>query len=142
MSNISAGIGCGQMTVLDDHINHHRKLARRYTDLLSDVDGIDVHLNPSSKCDSNYWLNAIVIDNIKTGTDSETVQKHLESCNIESRPLWKPMHLQPVYHDAPNYSNGVSEALFKRGLCLPSGPCVSEEDVETIVKEIKRCVKK
>lgn len=142
MSNISAGIGCGQMTVLDDHINHHRKLASRYTDLLSDVDGIDVHLNPSSKCDSNYWLNAIVIDNIKTGTDSEIVQKHLESCNIESRPLWKPMHLQPVYHNAPNYSYGVSEALFKRGLCLPSGPCVSEEDVETIVKEIKRCVKK
>ena len=141
MSNVSAGIGRGQMTVLDEHISHHRKLARCYTDLLSDVDGIDVHLNPSSKHDSNYWLNAIVIDSIKTSTDSETVRQHLESCNIESRPLWKPMHLQPVYKNAPVYTNGVSEAVFNTGLCLPSGPCVSEEDVEFIVKEIRKCIR-
>ena len=141
MSNISAGIGRGQMTVLDEHISHHRKLARRYTDLLSDVDGIDVHLNPSPKYGSNYWLNVIVIDCAKTGTDSETVRQHLESCNIESRPLWKPMHLQPVYKNAPVYTNGVSEAVFNTGLCLPSGPCVSEEDVEFIVKEIRKCIR-
>ena len=141
MSNISAGIGRGQMTVLDEHISHHRKLARCYTDLLRDVDGIDVHLNPSPKYDSNYWLNAIVIDSTQTGTDSETVRQHLESCNIESRPLWKPMHLQPVYKNAPIYTNGLSEAVCNTGLCLPSGPCVSEQDVEIIVKEIRKCIR-
>ena len=141
MSNISAGIGLGQMSVLDRHIDHHRRLARLYAELFSDVDGIDVHLNPSSRYDSNYWLSTIAIDNVKTGTDCDTVRQHLESCNIESRPLWKPMHLQPVYKDVPSYINGVSESVFSKGLCLPSGPCVSEEDVEFIVKEIRKCIR-
>ena len=141
MSNISAGIGLGQMSVLDRHIDHHRRLARLYAELFSDVDGIDVHLNPSPRYDSNYWISTIVIDNVKTGTDCDTVRQHLESCNIESRLLWKPMHLQPVYKDVPSYINGVSESVFSKGLCLPSGPCVSEEDVEFIVKEIRKCIR-
>lgn len=142
MSNICAGIGRGQMAVLEEHIAHHRRLAAVYSREFSDIDGINVHQNPSERYDSNYWLTTVVIDSRRTGTDSETVRQHLESQNIESRPLWKPMHLQPVYRDAPRYLNGVSEALFPVGLCLPSGPCVSEEDVQTIVKEIKKCIRK
>ena len=141
MSNICAGIGRGQMTVLDEHIAHHRRLAKLYAELFADTEGVEVHLNPSEKFDSNYWLNTILIDGAKSGTDCDTVRLHLESCNIESRPLWKPMHLQPVYKDAPRYVNGVSERLFPQGLCLPSGPRVSEEDVREIVNEIKRCIK-
>ena len=141
MSNICAGIGRGQMTVLDEHIAHHRRLAKLYAELFADTEGVEVHLNPSEKFDSNYWLNTILIDGAKSGTDCDTVRLHLESCNIESRPLWKPMHLQPVYKDAPRYVNGVSERLFPQGLCLPSGPRVNEEDVREIVNEIKRCIK-
>ena len=142
MSNVCAGIGLGQMTVVDEHVAHHRKTAAFYAERFGPVEGIDVHLNPSGRFDSNYWLSTIVIDGKKTGTDSETVRRHLESCNIESRPLWKPMHLQPVYKDAPAYSAGVSEKLYDKGLCLPSGPCVDAEDAERVVKEIMKCVKK
>lgn len=142
MSNISAGIGRGQMAVLEEHLAHHRKLARRYAELLDDVEGIDIHLNPAPEFDSNYWLNTILIDSSAAGTDSDAVRRHLESCGIECRPLWKPMHLQPLYKDAPRYVNGVSEEFFGKGLCLPSGPRVSEEDVSMIVNEIRRCIKK
>jgi len=139
MSNICAGIGRGQMTVLDEHLAHHRHLCDRYVELLADVDGIDVHVNCDERSDSNYWLNTILIDPTKTGTDYETVRQHLESCNIESRPLWKPMHTQPVFSGAPAYVNGVSENLFSMGLCLPSGPWVSDEDIERVVREIRAC---
>ena len=93
------------------------------------------------RSDSNYWLNTILIDPQKTGTDYETVRLHLDACNIESRPLWKPMHTQPVFADAPAYVNGVSEDLFSMGLCLPSGPWVSDEDVERVAREIIACCK-
>ena len=139
MSNICAGIGRGQMTVLDEHLAHHRHLCDRYVELLADVDGIDVHVNCDERSDSNYWLNTILIDPTKAGTDYETVRQHLESCNIESRPLWKPMHTQPVFSGAPAYVNGVSENLFSMGLCLPSGPWVSDEDIERVVREIRAC---
>ena len=139
MSNICAGIGRGQMTVLDEHLAHHRHLCDRYVELLADVDGIDVHVNCDERSDSNYWLNTILIDPTKAGTDYETVRQHLESCNIESRPLWKPMHTQPVFSGAPAYVNGVSENLFSMGLCLPSGPWVSDEDIERVVREIRTC---
>ena len=142
MSNICAGIGRGQMTVLDAHVAHHRRLAALYAELLHGIDGIEVHCNPSARFESNYWLTTILIDHAKTGSDSESIRRHLEARQIESRPLWKPMHLQPVYRDMPCYVNGVSERLFGRGLCLPSGPCVSETDVERIVKEIGQCIKK
>ena len=142
MSNICAGIGRGQMTVLDEHLAHHRHLCDRYVELLADVGGITVHTNADERSDSNYWLNTILIDPAKAGTDYEAVRQHLESCNIESRPLWKPMHTQPVFSGAPAYVNGVSEELFSMGLCLPSGPWVTDEDVELVAREIKACCKK
>ncbi|MBQ1746132.1 MAG: DegT/DnrJ/EryC1/StrS family aminotransferase, partial [Muribaculaceae bacterium] len=142
MSNICAGIGRGQMTVFEEHLAHHKHLCDRYVELFADVDGIDVHTNFDERSDSNYWLNTILIDPDKTGTDYETVRLHLETCNIESRPLWKPMHTQPVFSGAPAYVNGVSEHLFSMGLCLPSGPWVSDEDVERVAREIISCCKK
>ena len=142
MSNICAGIGRGQMAVLDEHLAHHRHLCDRYVELFADVDGITVHTNADERSDSNYWLNTILIDPDKTGTDYDTVRLHLEACNIESRPLWKPMHTQPVFSGAPAYVNGVSEDLFAYGLCLPSGPWVSDEDVERVAREILSCCKK
>ncbi len=142
MSNICAGIGRGQMTVLDEHLAHHKHLCDRYVELFANVDGITVHTNPDERYDSNYWLNTITIDPVKTGTDYETVRQHLEACNIESRPLWKPMHTQPVFQGAPAYVNGVSEEIFGVGLCLPSGPCVSDEDVELVAQEIIKCCNK
>jgi dTDP-4-amino-4,6-dideoxygalactose transaminase len=141
MSNICAGIGRGQMTVLDEHLAHHKHLCDRYVELLSPIDGITVHTNPDEHCDSNYWLNTILIDPAKAGTDYDAVRQHLEACDIESRPLWKPMHTQPVFAGAPAYVNGVSERLFELGLCLPSGPWVSDEDVERVCREIKSCCK-
>ena len=142
MSNICAGIGRGQMTVLDEHLAHHKHLCDRYVELLGAVDGIMVHTNPDERYDSNYWLNTILVDPEKTGVDYDTIRLHLEACNIESRPLWKPMHSQPVFNGAPAYMNGVSERLFSTGLCLPSGPCVSDEDVERVCREIKSCCKR
>lgn len=142
MSNICAGIGRGQMTVLEEHIAHHRHLADLYGCLFSDTAGISLHINPSYLYGSNYWLNAITIDPLLTGTDPETVRLHLVKHSIESRPLWKPLHLQPVYSGAPAFVSGVSESLFDRGLCLPSGPWVTDDDACLIAKEIKRCIRK
>ena len=139
MSNICAGIGRGQMTIVDEHIRHHQHVCQRYVELLKDVEGIDVHVNPTPDHDSNYWLNTITIDPKKTGTDYESVRQYLETKNIETRPLWKPMHLQPVYKDAPAYVNGTAESLFNIGLCLPSGPYVTDEHVALIVDEILAC---
>ena len=136
LSNISAGIGRGQMTVLDEHIAHHRMLASVYQELLADIDGVTYHANPSADSDANYWLSTIEIDPETTGITPDDVREHLARLNVETRPLWKPMHLQPVYADAPAYVNGVSEHLFGRGLCLPSGPWVTPEDVRMIVGEI------
>ena len=140
LSNICAGIGRGQMTVVNEHIAHHRHVMDLYRVAFKDVDGITVHDNPNEKFDSNFWLSTILIDPEKTGTDYEKVRQHLDSVGIESRPLWKPMHTQPFYKDAPRYINGVSEEMFSKGLCLPSGPCVSDADVEKIVREIKSCI--
>ena len=141
MSNICAGIGRGQMTVLDEHLAHHKHLCDRYKELLGGVDGILVHTNPDERYDSNFWLNTILVDPQKTGTDYETIRLRLDASNVESRPLWKPMHTQPVFSGAPAYVNGVSERLFSTGLCLPSGPCVSDEDVELVCREIVACCK-
>ena len=141
MSNICAGIGRGQMTILDEHLAHHRHLCDRYVELLGDIDGITVHTNTDDRSDSNYWLNTILVDPAKTGTDYETIRLHLDACDIESRPFWKPMHTQPVFDGAPAYVNGVSEALFSMGLCLPSGPWVSDQDVERVAREIIACSK-
>lgn len=144
MSNICAGIGRGQMTIVDEHIAHHQHLAKLYADLLNDVEGIDIHLAPSSDMESNYWLNTITFErddwqekNGELLAVVEKVRMELDKAGVESRPLWKPMHTQPVYHDAPRYVNGISEDIFSKGLCLPSGPCVSDDDVKRIVDIIR-----
>ncbi len=181
MSNICAGIGRGQMTVVNDHIAHHKHVQKLYEELLKDVTGIHVHSQPSrigeleNVYDSNYWLCTITIDkNIKikgqensyktvvkgavggaagiihiadsATTDCqpndnvEALRVFMDAAGIEARPVWKPMHKQPVYKDAPAYVNGVSEAVFRVGMCLPAGPYVTDEDVRYIVETIKRAI--
>ena len=137
MSNICAGIGRGQMTILEEHIAHHKHVHAKYSELFADIDGISLHSNPTDKSDSNYWLCNITIDESKTGFDYEQLRQYLDKNDIESRPLWKPMHLQPVFKDCPAYVNGVSERLFNCGLCLPAGPWVTDDDLEKIADCIK-----
>ena len=136
MSNICAGIGRGQMTIAHDHVAHHRHTKDLYQEAFAQMDGICLHVAPEDYMEPNYWLNTITVDAKKTGRDYEQLRLHLESLNIESRPLWKPMHTQPVFKDAPAYVNGVSEKLFAKGLCLPSGPYVTDEDIARIVKAL------
>ena len=173
LSNICAGIGRGQMTVADEHVKHHQRLAALYNELFADVEGITFHNNPNSDIDSNFWLNTITLSpdlhvkgeefaydavvkgavggaagvvhqsstphtDCEPNNNVEAMRKLLDAVGVESRPLWKPMHKQPVYRNVPCYVNGVSEDLFKKGLCLPSGPCVTEEQCRMIVEEIKK----
>lgn len=175
MSNVCAGIGRGQMTVLDDHIAHHRRLARFYEEAFSDVEGIAFHKNPDARFDSNYWLNTITLSPslrvrgedvayaravsgavggaagvvhatgathtaCEPNRNVEAMRLALDEAGIESRPLWKPMHLQPCYRHAPSYVGGVSERLFKTGLCLPSGPMVTDADAARIVGTVKAAI--
>ncbi|MCH5325723.1 MAG: DegT/DnrJ/EryC1/StrS family aminotransferase [Duncaniella sp.] len=143
LSNISAGIGRGQMTILDSHLKRHRDIAALYAELFNDVEGFTFHGNPSPDFDSNFWLSTIVIDpQLTGGLTPEKVRLHLASLEVESRQLWKPMHSQPVFEQAPAYVNGVSSHLFSRGLCLPSGPWVTDDDVRMIVNEIIKCSRK
>lgn len=137
MSNICAGIGRGQMTVLGEHIAHHHHVHALYEKAFEDFDGIMLKSNPGKDWNANYWLSTILVNPEVTGIDYEGLRRALDMDNIETRPLWKPMHLQPVYKDNPCYVNGVSERLFNRGLCLPAGPCVTDEDVAFIVGRIK-----
>lgn len=137
MSNICAGIGRGQMYVLDEHIEHRRRVHELYTELLKDVDGITVMQRPSDEYNSNFWLTCILIDSKKTGFDREDLRIRMDENQIETRPLWKPMHLQPVFANVPMYVNGVSEALFNDGLCLPSGPMCTDDDIRRVVDVIK-----
>lgn len=173
LSNISACIGRAQMTVLDEHIAHHRHVQSLYEKLLGDVEGIKMHCNPGPEYDSNYWLCTATLnpelkikgqENAYSHTVSGTVggaagvthaaasattdcqpdnnvealRMALDSAGIESRPLWKPMHRQPVFRNCPAYINGVSEALFKTGICLPAGPWVTDSHVHYIVGQIKQ----
>ena len=137
MSNICAGIGRGQMTILEEHIAHHRHVHALYAEAFADMEGIELFSNPSDKWDSNYWLCNIVIDKEVTGFDYEELRQALDHAGIESRPLWKPMHLQPVFSNCPAYTNGVSESLFAKGLCMPAGPWVSDNDIARIIQHIK-----
>lgn len=172
MSNVCAGIGRGQMTVVEAHLRHHKHVQRMYEELLKDVDGITMMNAPSDNYDANYWLCTMRLDpevrikgqenaykNVITGavggaagvihavdsatTDCqpndnvEALRLFLDAAQIEARPLWKPMHKQPVYKNNPAYVNGVSESMFKVGMCLPAGPYVSDEDVHYIVECIK-----
>ena len=175
MSNICAGIGRGQMTIVDEHIAHHKHVYELYKELLADISGIEIHGNPTDRYDSNFWLNTITIapsiriagqenayktvvngavggaagvvhatssavTDCQPNDNVEALRVFLDGAGIEARPLWKPMHKQPVYKNAPSYVNGVSEALFKIGMCLPSGPYVTDEDVRYIVEKIKEAI--
>ena len=137
MSNICAGIGRGQMFVLDEHVARRREIHDLYVKLLNGVKGVKVMCQPEGEdFNSNYWLTCITVDPEEAGFTREDVRLALDADNIESRPLWKPMHLQPVFKNAPFYGNGTSERLFEIGLCLPSGPTLTDEDVERVVKVI------
>ena len=183
MSNICAGIGRGQMTIVNDHIAHHKHVQALYEELLKDVKGVTVHSQPKEKCsmfngqcsmvyDSNYWLCTLTLDpdlkvkgqenayktivkgavggaagvihaastavtDCQPNENVEALRVAMDQAGIEARPVWKPMHKQPVYRGAPAYVNGVSEEIFKIGMCLPAGPYVSDEDVRYIVETIK-----
>lgn len=175
MSNVCAGIGRGQMTVVNDHLAHHKHVQKMYEELLADVKGVTMMKAPSKEYDANYWLCTMCIDpelrikgqenaykKVITGavggaagvihavdsatTDCqpndnvEALRMWMDAAQIEARPLWKPMHRQPVYRNNPAYENGVSEAMFKVGMCLPAGPYVSDEDVAYIVDTIKNAI--
>ena len=177
MSNICAGIGRGQMTIVDEHLAHHRHVQDLYRELLKDVEGVTLHDNPSPEYDSNFWLCTVTLDkDLKVKGEEnayaekiagavggaagvthtartlhtdceplpnvEAMRLWLDSLNIESRPLWKPMHRQPVYANNPAYVNGVSDDLFHRGLCLPAGPYVTDEHVRFIVEAIREAIVK
>ena len=136
MSNICAGIGRGQMTVLDEHIARRRAIHLLYTELLRGIPGITVQQNPAPEFDSNFWLTCILVDPEVAGFTREDIRLHLTNENIETRPLWKPMHLQPVFSQAPFYGDGTSEKLFETGLCLPSGPSLTDKDIHRVVEAI------
>lgn len=176
MSNICAGIGRGQMTVVDEHLAHHKHVQALYEDLLKNVPGIRVHSQPGiGEYDGNYWLCTITIDpeikvkgqenaykeivtravggaagvihaaesattDCQPNDNVEAMRVALDKAGIEARPVWKPMHKQPCYQNAPAYVNGVSEAIFKVGMCLPAGPYVKDEDVKYIVDTIKSAI--
>ena len=138
MSNICAGIGRGQMTIAHQHIAHHQWVHEQYKERLGDIGSIVVHSAPDTTMSPNYWLTTIRFEDGKHTIDGELLPfiEKLSQANIETRPLWKPMHIQPVYRDAPHYVNGVSERLFSCGLCLPSGPYVGETELEHVVNTI------
>jgi dTDP-4-amino-4,6-dideoxygalactose transaminase len=138
MSNICAGIGRGQMEVLDEHVALRRQMHDFYVDVFASIEGVEVFSTPNDDYFANYWLSAITIDENKTkGITRETLRLALEAENIESRPLWKPMHLQPIFEKYPYYGSNVAQNLFENGLCLPSGSNLTIDDRERIVKVIK-----
>ncbi|CAM3032096.1 pyridoxal phosphate-dependent aminotransferase [Chryseobacterium flavum] len=139
MSNISAGVGRGQMEVLNDRVDARRKTHDFYVGLFQDIEGVEVLSEINSDFYSNHWLSAILVDENITGKTREDLRLALLEDNIESRPLWKPMHLQPVFADAPYYGKTIAESLFEKGLCLPSGSNLQEEDkirIQKIVQEV------
>ena len=175
LSNICAGIGRGQMTVLDKHLAHHKHVQARYAELLKNVPGIHLHEAPNADFDANYWLCTITIDpevrikgqenayketvksavggaagvihqvdspttDCQPNENVEALRVYMLERKIEARPVWKPMHKQPVFKNSPAYLNGVSEAVFKVGMCLPAGPMVTDEDIEYIVESIKSAI--
>lgn len=143
MSNIVAGIGRGQMEVLGNRVKQRRANNQRYREFFEGIEGVTFQTEPSSDFYSNYWLTAILIDPEQTGgITREDVRLTLEAENIESRPLWKPMHMQPVYQGAKFYGTGVCERLFEQGLCLPSGSNLIEQDFDRIFSVLTKIFKK
>ena len=137
LSNISAGIGIGQMEVLDDRVARRRAIHGLYTELFKDVEGVRVHQNPTEDFNSNFWLSTIVVDPA-TGHTPDDIRLALAAQNIETRLLWRPMHMQPVFDGAPYYaSDGTEDRLFDTGLCLPSGSVLTDDDVRRVAASIK-----
>ncbi len=141
MSNISAGIGRGQMEVLNDRIAARRKNHDFYVDLFKDFEGVKVFTEPTEDYFSNHWLSAVAIDSDIAGFSREDLRLTLEKDNIESRPLWKPMHLQPVFENCKYYGTNVAEELFEKGLCLPSGSNLTDDErarIKNIILSLKK----
>lgn len=142
LSNISAGIGCGQMEVLNHHINRRREIHKIYSNEFAKVDGIEVQQNPSDEFNSNFWLSTILLDCNKIEKSPNEIRESLNQLNIETRLLWRPMHMQPVYESAPYYGGNIAEKLFDRGLCLPSSSCLTDEEVYRVINSIKQVISK
>ena len=136
LSNICAGIGRGQMEVLEKHIKRRREMHDFYVNFFRDIDGVTVFQEPNADFYSNFWLSCIIIDSDKLGKTPSALRLALEVLNIESRPLWKPMHLQPIFSDYPFYGGKVSEHLFENGLCLPSGSNLNEDEKGRIMSAL------
>lgn len=136
LSNVSAGIGCGQMDVLQPHVELRRAIHDFYTKELAEIDGLSVQQNPSTDFNSNFWLSTVLIDP-KTGKDPESLRQFMLDAGVETRRLWRPMHMQPVFADAPYYGGTTCETLFDRGLCLPSGSGLKEEELRYVADKIK-----
>jgi len=142
LSNISAGIGRGQMEVINHRVEARRQMHNFYVDLFAEIEGVTVHSAPNNDYFSNHWLSVVIIDEKRTGgINREDLRLHLEKLNVESRPLWKPMHMQPVFENAVFYGNGVAEKLFENGLCLPSGSNLTNEEKDRIKTGILSCFK-
>jgi dTDP-4-amino-4,6-dideoxygalactose transaminase len=138
LSNIAAGIGRGQMEVLDAHVSKRREMNLFYKDIFASLDGVRVLNEPEKSYFCNHWLSVIMLDKNKIPFTTEELRLHLENWNIESRPLWKPMHLQPVFKDAPFYGNGIAEEAFLTGLCLPSGSNLTIDEKERIKEAVNK----
>ena len=136
LSNVSAGIGCGQMDVLQPHVELRRAIHDFYTKELAEIDGLSVQQNPSTDFNSNFWLSTVLIDP-RTGKDPESLRQFMLDAGVETRRLWRPMHMQPVFADAPYYGDTTCETLFDRGLCLPSGSGLKEEELRYVADKIK-----
>lgn len=136
LSNVSAGIGCGQMDVLQPHVELRRAIHDFYTKELAEIDGLSVQQNPSTDFNSNFWLSTVLIDP-KTRKDPESLRQFMLDAGVETRRLWRPMHMQPVFADAPYYGDTTCETLFDRGLCLPSGSGLKEEELRYVADKIK-----
>ena len=132
LSNISAGIGCGQMEHIAERVARRREIHALYAKGLASLPGITVHTEPTTDAVSNFWLTTILLDD-SLQFSPEDLRQALEAENIESRRLWRPMNMQPVYADAPFYGNGCAERLFNRGLCLPSGSILTDEEIARVV---------
>lgn len=137
MSNISAGIGRGQMEVLDKHVELRQKMNLFYKNLFKDINGVEVFQEPNENYASNHWLSCITIENDSDFSKAD-FQSAMSEANIETRPLWKPMHLQPVFKDLPYFGNNESETLFNKGLCLPSGSNLTDDDRDRIFNVVSK----
>ncbi len=140
LSNVSAAIGCAQIEELEWRVNRRRAIHDMYASLLGDVDCVEVKCNPDDRSRSNFWLSTLLLDKDSAPLSSDELRIALLDKGIETRLLWRPMHMQPVFADAPFYGNGVGEDLFSRGLCLPSGSSLTDEEVAAVAEAIKECL--